>query len=587
MSAPIFITAPSSQPQRRNPLLAILGLALTLPAVAAWLYSLVAPTWRTWQLSSHSGTLLRPGGAVGLANYRQVLNDAAFRQALRFTLSLTLERTLIVALAPLILALLVNVFGRAVRIPLRLLFTIPLAAFSPVATALLWRLAFDPQFGLLRGDRNVLAGPAQAGAALRRVDMLATAVLACGAGLTIYLLALRGAGSGVPRAGRVIPALLVTWLITIFATIALTLQTFTLSYVLTNGGPARRTSTVALYQFQSAFQQLQSGIAGAVGGLLLLVAGVLGLVSIALIAGSGLRLELTPAEKPVGINGRGGQPLVAIVLMLAVLAGVALLAFWAYPILWAALTALKSRADAVNPASAFFPGHPTTDAYDRLRQALPRDLLWRNTLLPALVAVLGIQLPISYLAAFGIGALRPLGRFSEWLLLPFSPWFFVTTVPLSVALFARYQDYGWLNRLVAVAPPLLLNVPMLVVLTVGFKGFTTRWQAARATGRLARTNFFVAVVLPSLPLAVIVAAVTLLLDTQELFWPLVTASDRRYWTIPVALNGLAQQFATDPALIAAAATYFGLLFFAVFFLIFGLLQIFYFDRLALVVGSGD
>jgi ABC-type sugar transport system permease subunit len=587
MSAPAFITAPTGRPQRRNPLLAIVGLVLILPAVAAWLYSLVVPTWRTWQFSTHGGNLLRAGGNVGLANYRQVLNDAVFRQALRFTLSLTLERTLIVALAPLILALLVNAFGRAARIPLRLLFTIPLAAFGPVATALLWRLAFNPQFGLFRGNRNVLADPALAGAALRRVDMLATAVLACGAGLTIYLLALRGAGRDVPRASRVIPALLVTWLIALLATIALTLQTFTLSYTLTNGGPARRTATVVLYQYQVAFQELRGGLAGAIGGLLLLVTGVLGLCSIALIAGSGLRLEMTPAEKPVGLNGRGGQPLIAIVLVLAVLAGVALLAYWAYPILWAGLLALKSRADAVNPASAFFPRHPTTDAYNRLRQALPRGQSLRNTLLPPLVAVLCIQLPISYLAAFGIGALRPLGRFSEWLLLPFSPWLFVTSAPLSVALFARYQDHGWLNRLASLAPPLLLNVPMLVVLTLGFKGFVTHWQTTRATGRTARPNFFVAVVLPSLPLAVIVAAVTVLLATQELLWPLVISNDRRFWTIPVALVALTQQFTTDPTLLAAGITYFGLLFFAVFFLIFGLFQIFYFDRLALVVGTGD
>jgi hypothetical protein len=78
-----------------------------------------------------------------------------------------------------------------------------------------------------------------------------------------------------------------------------------------------------------------------------------------------------------------------------------------------------------------------------------------------------------------------------------------------------------------------------------------------------------------------------LLATQELLWPLVISNDRRFWTIPVALVALTQQFTTDPTLLAAGITYFGLLFFAVFFLIFGLFQIFYFDRLALVVGTGD
>src|SRR5207249_3388090 len=49
-----------------------------------------------------------------------------------------------------------------------------------------------------------------------------------------------------------------------------------------------------------------------------------------------------------------------------------------------------------------------------------------NLIVPAAVPALLIQLPVAYFAALGIGALRPLGRYSGWLLLILSPFLFIT-----------------------------------------------------------------------------------------------------------------------------------------------------------------
>src|SRR5689334_4002423 len=123
------------------------GLVLLLPAAILWIVSLLLPTLRTLSLSRQSVRLVGGSNApVGFANYSHVLNDAIFRAARNFTAQIAVERVLIVALVPLLLALALNEFGRAARIPLRLLFTIPLALFAPVSVALMWLLAYSPPF---------------------------------------------------------------------------------------------------------------------------------------------------------------------------------------------------------------------------------------------------------------------------------------------------------------------------------------------------------------------------------------------------------------------------------------------------------
>ena len=115
----------------------LLGFFLAGPATLIWILTLVLPTLQTI-LTSRRNTSPLGGdrGSVGWENYSRLVDDPAFGRALGFTLALTLERVLIVALVPLVLALAVNEFGRRLRIPVRMLFTVPLALFAPVSGAL-------------------------------------------------------------------------------------------------------------------------------------------------------------------------------------------------------------------------------------------------------------------------------------------------------------------------------------------------------------------------------------------------------------------------------------------------------------------
>jgi hypothetical protein len=240
---------------------------------------------------------------------------------------------------------------------------------------------------------------------------------------------------------------------------------------------------------------------------------------------------------------------VAVVVgVLALLVVTVITVIWAWP--W--LTALFTPAEEVAPAPS------------GLRVQL-------NTWVPALLGAL-VSVGVAYLGALGIGGLRPLGRHSEWLLLPFAPWLLVGAGPLSVANWNNLRGIGLIDTFVALIPPLLISVPALFVLTLLCKGLVMR------TDR----DFLSGVVLPSLPMAGILAGAVTLVNAQDLLWPLLVAQDRNLATAPAAqlmpLNGFGARAAevgvTTPLIVV------GLALAAVV-----AAQLLYLDRLAITVGG--
>jgi hypothetical protein len=238
-----------------------------------------------------------------------------------------------------------------------------------------------------------------------------------------------------------------------------------------------------------------------------------------------------------------------VVGVLALLAVAVIMVIWAWPWL----------------AALFTPSGEAAPAPSGLRVQL-------NTWVPALLGAM-VSVGVAYLGALGIGGLRPLGRHSEWLLLPFAPWLLVGAGPLSVANWNNLRGLGLIDTFVALIPPLLISVPALFVLTLLCKGLATR------TDR----DFLSGVVLPSLPMAGILAGAVTLVNAQDLLWPLLVAQDRELATAPVAqlmpLNGfgggIAEVGVTTPLVVV------GLALAAVV-----AAQLLYLDRLAITVGGG-
>jgi hypothetical protein len=194
-----------------------------------------------------------------------------------------------------------------------------------------------------------------------------------------------------------------------------------------------------------------------------------------------------------------------------------------------------------------------------------------NTWAPALIGAV-VSVGVAYLGALGIGGLRPLGRHSEWLLLVFAPWLFVGTGPLSIADWQITRNLGLIDAFPALIQPLLVSVPALFVLTLLCKGLAER------TDR----DFVSGVLLPSLPMAGILAGAVTLVNGHDLLWPLLVAQDPGLATAPVAqFVSLGQYSASAPD--AGLTT--PLVVVAVALVAVVAAQLLYLDRLAITTGD--
>ena len=497
------VAASPVSPQRSSS--AWLGLLLVLPGLVGCAASQAWPTLQLALQSFQRFAIAGPGEFVAVDNYLSLTETRGFSAAVGFTLVLAAERLVVLAIVPIVLGLAAARAGHGLRLAARLLFTVPLAFFGPVALALAWNLR------LVATGAKTLSSPGGALGLVVLLDAAQTLGLAGALGVVAYAAAAWRDTTSTART-----PLLVVWLAGLATAIASALQTFTTPYVLTGGGPAASTTTLTLFEFIQGFRNFQFGPAAAAAMLTWLVLAVLGVGITLIVIVTNLQIETHSA----GETSAEQAPPLAAVGLLAV--GLVVFVLWLLgylPILLA----------------VHFGGLPD------LMKTLPVVQLWLRELLMALAGVL-IPLALAYLAALGIGALRPLGRTSEWLLLPFSPWLFVTVAVLMVPYFTGVREADQLGTAGALLPRMLVSVPALVVLTLFFKGRSGPWRAARQRGEPAGSTFLHEVVWPSLPLAALFALVLFAASWQEFLWPLLAIVNAENSTLAVALYTMAQSF---------------------------------------------
>ncbi|NEA26344.1 carbohydrate ABC transporter permease [Actinomadura bangladeshensis] len=533
---------------------------LLVPAAFFTLTSLVVPTVQTilrgFQRGglpkANGGDLLPRGRFVGVDNYADLFGLGEFWKALAFTVSLAVIPLVVAVVVAPLLAAALDRAGTWPRRAGRVLMSVPLVVFSPVAFSVAWLLGMPD--GGLETAFGELSAPGSARAAVVAISGLTTFGAVCGLALLGYLAVLRDRGP----ARRVRPALAVGT-IAALATFAVSLQTFSSVYTMTRGGPGRSTQTLSLFQFSVSFVSLSLGHGAAVATVTGLILGVLGIAATLVAITTALRIDLVPAE-PTAKHGPGGRPAgpvriaVAAAALLAVLA-VVLVGAWPW------LSALFSSP---GPRGAASPADART---------------YVNTWVPPLLGAV-VSVGAAFLGALGIGGLRPLGRRSEWLLLPFAPWLFVGIGPLSIAGFENVGTLDLINSFGALIPPMLISVPALVVLTLFCRGRAAVWQGRVAAGAPAAGGFLRVVAVPALPLAVLLGGATVLINAQDLLWPLLVATDDDNMTAPVVLVSELNQY-SGPDVSLGFVTPLAVLVLAL--LVLAALQVTYLDRLAITV----
>ncbi|GAA0363293.1 hypothetical protein NE235_23040 [Actinoallomurus spadix] len=533
-----------------------IGLLLALPAALLTIVCLVVPTGQTIVRSLQESRLFgRSHGFAGLDNYLTLLKQGDFWHTLGFCVLLAIVPVIVAVLIGPALAAALDQAGTWPRRTGRVLLSLPLVVFSPAAVALAWQMGQTGAGG--SGVAKVFGridSPGKAFGVVPLITGAATFGVVCGLALLVFLPVLRGRREG----RRAAPAMVAVASVVALAVLATCVQAFTFPTVL---GGARRATTPVGLEYTLTFRMGDLGVGSAQATIVGLILAVLGVAATLIAIRTGLGVELAPAP-PRGAPEPGRRPdpgravlglLAAVVVLIF-----AVLASWPW-------------------LSALFSG-----GYGGRAPASPARL-YLNTWLPPLLGAL-VSVGAAFLAALGIGGLRPLGRRSEWLLLPSAPWLFVGIGPLAVADYQNERDLHLLGKFPSLISPILVSVPALLILTLFCRRHAARWRARRAAGAPAAPAFFATVVVPALPLAGLLVGAVTLIGGQGLLWPFLTGDRPGTRTAPIELILQIQQTfrvnanvgLTTPVVVVVLAL-----------IALAALQILYLDRLVITTGPDE
>ena len=227
--------------------------------------------------------ILRPPHWIGLGNYARLFSTPLVWQIFGNTLYYTGVIVPVGTALALGLALALNRGLRGVVL-LRSLYFLPVIS-STVAVSLVWGWLYNQQFGLINYLLSVVGITGPAWLADTRTAMPAVLIMSIWKGLgynmVIFLAGLQGIpqelyeaakidGAGAWARFRYVTFPLVsptTFFIVVLSTIA-AFQVFDQTYVMTAGGPAYSTTTLALFIYQNGFQWFHMGYAAALSYVL-------------------------------------------------------------------------------------------------------------------------------------------------------------------------------------------------------------------------------------------------------------------------------------------------------------------------------
>ncbi len=258
--------------------------------ISPWLIGLLAfiagPMLASFFISFTRWNIVGDPTWVGIANYQRILtNDPDFVQALKVTFKYAIIYLPLVTIVGLAMALALNAKLKGVSV-FRTMFYRP-SVVPGIAATLVWVWILNPRFGLLN---TVLAwfginGPNWFGdpnTALLGIVMIS--VWGVGGSAIIYLAGLQNIPDHLYEAATVdgasnvqkfrhitIPMLTPVIFFQLIIALIGVFQTFTSSFVATQGGPLKATFFYMLYIYNKAWESLRMGYASALAWILFII----------------------------------------------------------------------------------------------------------------------------------------------------------------------------------------------------------------------------------------------------------------------------------------------------------------------------
>jgi ABC-type sugar transport system permease subunit len=246
------------------------GYTFVLPIVLFFGVFVLYPFFRSFYTSLTRWPGFGQPQFVGAENYKNLLDDPVFWQALKVTLIFTVVTTVLQVVLPLLLAVLLAAGWRG-SVVFRTVFFVP-QVVSLVVSGVLWQFMYDGEFGQINALlKSVGLGDLQHGwladpNTVLPAIMLVSLWQSLGFFMLIYFAAIQGIDQSLYEAARVDGAgkLRELWNITVpmlrpITAVVVTLnvlggvKAFELIFVMTGGGPNHSSEVLGTYLYGLAF----------------------------------------------------------------------------------------------------------------------------------------------------------------------------------------------------------------------------------------------------------------------------------------------------------------------------------------------
>jgi multiple sugar transport system permease protein len=261
--------------------------AFLIPQILGLLIFTAGAIVASFLISFTNWQLVIPPVWVGVRNYTEIFQLPEFWKVLRNTVVYTIGYVPPAVILPLFMAILVNQKVRGVTF-FRTTFFLPVVT-SGVAIALVWGWMYNPSFGVINWLLQTLFGISGPRWLADPVWALPSLVIigvwhSLGYNMIIYLAGLQGIPQELYEAVRIdgggawhlfrhvtLPLITPTMFFILVLSIIGSFQVWTITYMLTQGGPAGATLTLSYYIFQQGFEWFHMGFAAALAYVLFAV----------------------------------------------------------------------------------------------------------------------------------------------------------------------------------------------------------------------------------------------------------------------------------------------------------------------------
>lgn len=266
------------------------GYIFLIPWFCFFVVFTVYPFLYGFKVSFYDFTISR-SKFIGLDNYIEAFGNEAFWRSLSATFQYAVIILPVTVIVSLWIAKVLSARGKKLNAFSKAVFYLP-AVTNQVTLVIVWNFLFSPTFGLVAGIFRTLGLTPVSWFDSPRTAIPLLALLICTYGLGQPVILYTAAINGIPdcyfEAAKIDGAtdnqiffkvtlkLLhsTTTYILITSTIGM-LQVFAVPYLMTNGGPSHRTSTLLMLVYTSAFQNGSFGYASAIGVILFFITAVI------------------------------------------------------------------------------------------------------------------------------------------------------------------------------------------------------------------------------------------------------------------------------------------------------------------------